>query len=119
MSLDDEYGDGGGYGGGSESSEGSGSGSTGEGGTATVMMMGYEFSEDITVAAGTVVTFLNHDGGAHTVTEGTDGVAAADAAFDEEVAAGGSVDITFDEPGAHNVTCLIHPTMNLVITVEG
>ena len=119
MSLEDEYGDGGEYGGGSESSGGSGSSSTGEGGTATVMMMGYEFSEDITVAAGTVVTFLNHDGGAHTVTEGTDGVAAADAEFDEEVAAGGSVDVTFDEPGTYNVTCLIHPTMNLVITVEG
>jgi plastocyanin len=121
MSLADEYGDGGAYGGGSDSSGGSAGGGNpaGDGETATVMMMGYEFSDDITVAAGTTVTFINHDGGAHTVTEGVDGVAASGAAFDEEVPAGGSVDIAFDEPGTYDVTCLIHPTMNMVVTVEG
>jgi plastocyanin len=83
-----------------------------------VMGMGFDFPDDITVSAGTTVTFINHDGGAHTVTEGTDGVASPDAAFDEEVAAGASAEIVFDEPGTYQVTCLIHPTMNMVVTVE-
>lgn len=119
MSLDDEYGRDA-YGGGSDSSGGDAAGgSDAGGGTATVMIMGFDFPADMTVAAGTTVTFVNHDAGAHTVTEGTDGVAAPDAAFDEEVPAGGMVEIVFDEPGTYDVTCLIHPTMNMVITVEG
>ena len=122
QSLDDEYGLGGGYGRGDSGSDASGSGDTGGGGsgaTTTVMIMGFDFPDDITVAAGTTVTFMNHDGGAHTVTEGSDGVADADAAFDQEVPAGGTIEINFDEPGAYHVTCQIHPTMNMVITVEG
>jgi plastocyanin len=114
QSLDDEYG----RGGGSGSSGGGGGSDAGGGDTATVMIMGFDFSDDITVAAGTTVTFVNHDGGAHTVTEGSDGVAAADAAFDEEVPAGGMVEVSFDEPGTYRVTCLIHPTMNMTVTVE-
>lgn len=121
QSLDDEYGGGGGYGGSGGSETGGGGTDAGDagGGTATVMMMGFDFSGDITVAAGTTVTFLNHDGGSHTVTEGTDGVAVADPVVDAEVPAGGSLDVTFDEPGTYHVTCEIHPTMNIVITVEG
>ncbi len=27
--------------------------------------------------------------------------------------------VTFDEAGTFNITCKIHPTMNMTITVEG
>jgi plastocyanin len=34
------------------------------------------------------------------------------------VPAGGMVEVSFDEPGTYRVTCLIHPTMNMTVTVE-
>jgi plastocyanin len=74
---------------------------------------------ELTVAAGTEVTFLNADGFTHTVTEGTDGQAVDDPIVDEEVEQNGSVSVTFDEPGTYNITCKIHSSMNLTITVEG
>ncbi len=43
--------------------------------------------EELTIAAGTEVQFVNADGFAHTVTEGTDGQAVADPIVDEEIAA--------------------------------
>lgn len=85
----------------------------------TVTISDFDFGDDITVPAGTTVTFANEDGAAHTVTEGTDGEAAVAAAFDEEVASGASVDVTFDEPGTYDVTCRFHSTMNMTVTVEG
>ena len=85
----------------------------------TVTISGSSFGDDITVPAGTTVTFNNEDSLPHTVTEGTDGEAAADAAFDNDVAAGASTEVTFDEPGTYDVTCRIHPSMNMTVTVEG
>ena len=32
---------------------------------------------------------------------------------------GVNVPVTFDEPGTYNITCKIHPSMNMTITVEG
>jgi plastocyanin len=75
--------------------------------------------EQLTIAAGTEVTFVNADGYAHTVTEGTDGVAVADPVVDEEVEQNGTVKVTFDEPGTYSITCKIHPSMLITITVEG
>lgn len=87
---------------------------------ATVTLTGFQFdTSELTVAAGTEVTFVNEDTAAHTVTEGEEGVAADGARFDEEIAGGATIEVTFDEPGTYNVTCLIHPTMNMTITVEG
>ncbi len=87
-------------------------------GTRVVMAgLDYEPSE-LTVSAGTTVLFVNDDSVAHTVTQGTDGSAEADAAFDEEVAPGESVEITFDEAGEISITCRFHPAMNMVVTVE-
>jgi plastocyanin len=74
---------------------------------------------ELTIAAGTEVTFVNADGFAHTVTEGTDGVAVADPIVDEEVEQSGTVKVTFDEPGTYHITCKIHSSMNITITVEG
>jgi plastocyanin len=69
----------------------------------------------LTIPAGTTVTFTDTSG--HTVTEGTDGVAVDDPIVDED--GGADVPVTFDEPGTYNITCKIHPEMNMTITVEG
>jgi len=74
---------------------------------------------ELTIPAGTEVTFLNADGFTHTVTEGTDGQPVDDPIVDEDIDQNGSVSVTFDEPGTYNITCKIHPSMNMTITVEG
>ena len=83
----------------------------------TMASLAYQPTE-LTVSVGTTVRFVNEDSVAHTVTDGTDGDADADAAFDEDVAAGESVEITFDEAGDVDITCRFHPAMNMVVHVE-
>ena len=75
--------------------------------------------EELTIAVGTEVTWVNADNFEHTVTEGTDGVAVEDPIVDEEVAQNGTVSVTFDEPGTYQFTCRIHPSMQMTIVVEG
>ena len=90
-----------------------------DGGATSVMLVNFEFDPgEITVSVGDTVTFMNHDSAPHTVTEGTNGNAADDARFDEEVAGGESVEVTFDEAGDYDVTCLFHANMNMVVHVE-
>jgi plastocyanin len=85
-----------------------------------VTLTDFAFSEgELTIASGTVVTFRNAGSAPHTVTQGTDGVEAADSTFDEQVAPGDEVEITFDEAGTFEVTCLLHPQMNMTVVVEG
>jgi len=75
---------------------------------------------DLTVSAGTEVVFINDDGFGHTITEGTDGDAVDDPIVDEEIdGGGGEVRVTFDEAGTFDITCEIHPSMQMTITVEG
>jgi plastocyanin len=82
----------------------------------SVSLAGNQFSpSSLTVAAGTTVTFT--DTATHTVTEGSDGVAVDDPIVDET--GGADIEVTFDEPGMYNITCKIHPEMNMTITVEG
>lgn len=86
---------------------------------ATVRLSRFAFdTEELTIAAGTEVTFVNADSAAHTVTEGTDGAAADDPIIDEELQQNGSAIFTFDEPGSYQITCLFHPSMNMTIIVE-
>ena len=73
----------------------------------------------LTVQAGDEVTFINNSGLPHTVTHGTSGRAVEDPAFDEPIGDGATVTITFDEPGTYDITCKIHPEMQMSITVEG
>lgn len=88
--------------------------------SASVALLRFQFSEEsVTIAAGGTITFSNGDSAAHTVTEGSNGAAAEGARFNEEVGGGASVDITFDEPGTYDVTCLFHPSMNMTVVVEG
>ena len=75
--------------------------------------------ELLTVAVGTEVTWVNDDSYDHTVTEGTDGDAVGDPIVDEPIAAGGTLSVTFDEPGTYDITCQIHPTMQMTVVVEG
>jgi plastocyanin len=75
---------------------------------------------ELTVAAGTTVTFTNPSSFPHTVTHGTGGRPADDAAFDEAISPdGGTVEITFDEPGTYDITCKLHPSMQMRVVVEG
>ncbi len=85
----------------------------------TVTITSSSFGDDFTISAGSTVVFVNNAGRNHTVTNGVDGVAAEDPLFDIQLADGESSDpITFDEPGTYDVTCTIHPSMQLTITVE-
>jgi plastocyanin len=86
----------------------------------SVMLMDFEYApEELTIPAGTTVSFMNMDQAPHTATHGTDGAPETDADFDVELAAGnGTGEHTFEEAGTYNVTCTIHPDMNMVITVE-
>jgi plastocyanin len=74
---------------------------------------------ELTITAGTTVLFLNADSYTHTVTEGTGGQAVDDPIVDREIAENRSVRVTFDEPGTYDITCKIHPSMQLTVTVEG
>jgi plastocyanin len=88
----------------------------GTGGGETVSMANTQFSpSSLTVPAGSTVTFTDTSG--HTVTEGTDGQPVEDPIVDEQ--GGSDIEVTFDEPGTYNITCKIHPSMNMTITVEG
>jgi plastocyanin len=73
---------------------------------------------ELTVSAGTTVLFLNADSYTHTVTEGSGGQAVDDPIVDREIAQNRSVRVTFDEPGTYEITCKIHPSMQMTITVE-
>ena len=74
---------------------------------------------ELTIPAGTTVLFLNADSYTHTVTEGTGGQAVDDPIVDREIAQNRSVRVTFEEPGTYDITCEIHPSMQLTVTVEG
>lgn len=107
----------------STSSAPSGSESTGPGASASgsavmVMISGSSFGPDLTIAAGTTVTFMNGDAFKHTAANGTNGTPAAGSLFDLQLEAGASGSYTFTEPGTYQVTCTLHPTMNMTITVQ-
>jgi plastocyanin len=87
--------------------------------TATVTISGFSFGADLTVEPGTTVTFVNEDDAPHTVTEGEGGQPAEGARFDQNVGAGGQTNVTFDEPGEYPITCKLHPSMQMTVTVEG
>ncbi len=87
-------------------------------GDTEIEIVGFAFGQqEITVPAGTTVTWVNSDGVGHTVTHGEDGQPAADVLFDEPIGAGESVAFTFDEAGTYTITCTIHPSMNMTVVV--
>ncbi|MEX0626450.1 MAG: plastocyanin/azurin family copper-binding protein [Chloroflexota bacterium] len=88
------------------------------GATTTSTIAALDFGPDLTVAAGSSVTWTNNDTVAHTATEGSNGVAAPNARFDLQLAVGASDSYTFTDAGTYQVTCTLHPTMNMTVTVE-
>jgi plastocyanin len=84
----------------------------------TVTITNSDFGPDPTIAAGTTVTWVNDDTLPHTATNGTNGKAASDSLFDLQLPIGGSASFTFAEAGSYPVTCTIHATMNMTITVQ-
>lgn len=89
---------------GSESSGGSGD---------AVEIVEFEYDpEEITVPAGTTVTFTNQDVAPHTAT-------ADDSSFDtENLEQGDSAEETFDEPGTYSYFCRFHVFMKGSVVVE-
>ena len=88
------------------------------GATATVTIANSNFGPDITVAPGTAVTFDNADSLPHTATEGSNGLKASDALFDLQLPVGKADSYTFADAGTYQVTCTLHPQMNMTITVQ-
>jgi plastocyanin len=88
------------------------------GAATTVEIANLTFGPDLTVAAGTDVTFTNKDTVPHTATEGSNGVAAPNARFNLQLPLGASASYTFADAGTYKVTCTIHLTMNMTITVQ-
>ena len=88
------------------------------GGGTTVAIVNLAFGPNLTVAPGTAVTFTNNDTVLHTATNGTDGNPAPSPLFDLQLPPGASESYTFADPGTYPVTCTVHPTMNMTITVQ-
>ena len=84
----------------------------------TVDIATLKFGPNVTVAAGTTVTWKNGDTVPHTATEGSNGVKAPNARFDVQLPVGASASFTFTAPGTYQVTCTLHPTMNMTVTVQ-
>lgn len=109
---------------GSDSNEESGNEESGNGSTVSLKLIAFK-PENITVAAGTALTWKNEDGTDHTVTSGTvsqqGGTATGgpDGMFESgTLKAGGDFSFTFKTPGTYAYFCRLHPaTMRGQVTV--
>lgn len=80
--------------------------------TDAVTIKNMAFSPDnITIKAGSTVTWTNNDSTVHTVTA-NDGSFASDS-----LANGKSYSHTFNTPGTYKYRCVIHPSMTGIVTV--
>lgn len=87
---------------------------TGEAAGSGVTIHDFAFNPgDITVAAGTTVTWNNGDGVSHTTTSDDDVWNSG------SLSSGDTFEVVFDEPGVYAYHCNIHRTMTGTITVEG
>ena len=84
----------------------------------TTVQWGFLSQGTATIKAGQTVGFRNPDDGPATVTEGTNGTAAADACIDEQVAGGYSLRVTFYQPGDYDLFCRFVHDMHTVIHVQ-
>ena len=71
--------------------------------------------EELHVAAGAALTFVNHDPYAHTVTSKDGDPAAFDSGDLGEEA---TFEVSFDRPGTYRYFCRIHPTMRATVVVD-
>jgi plastocyanin len=81
----------------------------------------------VTIPAGTDVRFSNPAAGiTHVLCIGANATCTPDATAPAELtardglilAAGQLQDVTFDTPGTYKIACMLHPGMNLTVTVE-
>ncbi len=94
-----------------------GTGGTDE--TATVEIVNFDFDPvELTVSAGTEVTFTNLDAFSHTVTAGTGDAPMPDDFDSGRLPEGTSFQFAFDEPGTYVYYCELHPAMEASIIVE-
>ncbi len=80
--------------------------------TVSVVINNFAFSpQQLTVKAGTKVTWKNNDSVAHTVTSNS-------GAFDSgTLNTGASYSFTFSTPGTYSYHCMIHPNMTATVVV--
>ena len=86
--------------------------------SASINLENSAFGAAVTITAGQAVAFVNSDSVPHTVTEGTNGKAVADACVDEPIAAGETENVTFSTAGDYDITCKIHPNMHTQVHVQ-
>ena len=80
---------------------------------AMVVMKNFDFSPmEVTVSAGSTVTWKNMDGEPHTVAS-ADGLFRSPALDEND-----TYSFKFDKPGVYKYVCSIHPKMMAVITVK-
>jgi plastocyanin len=90
-----------------------GLGSVPANGPAEVKIDNYSFMPgDLTVAAGTTVTWVNHDDVPHTV-RNNDGTMKSKALDTDD-----KFSMTFDKPGTYEYFCSIHPKMTAKVVVK-
>lgn len=108
------------------------SGSGGSGGSAnstssnTVTLGATNFDQHkITIKAGTPLTFDNTNGAFHQLCLGTDMHCNMSATGPKDlegsgfqISPGQKHTVTFDTPGTYDITCTIHVSMNLTVTVQ-
>jgi plastocyanin len=81
----------------------------------TVTQKGLQFSvEDLSVAKGQVVVFVNDDRTAHNITVSGEGVS-LNGGLQQP---GAEFKVPFGKPGTYQVSCGIHPKMKLSVTVK-
>ena len=89
-------------------------GDSAAGGTESVTIKDNTFSPaDVTVAAGSTVTWTSNDTVPHTVAFDDDG-----ATDSEELNEGDTHSVTFDTAGEYSYVCTIHPDMKAKVTVS-
>jgi plastocyanin len=82
-------------------------------GPAEVKIDNYSFMPgDLTVSAGTTVTWVNHDDVPHTV-RNNDGTIKSKALDTDD-----KFSMTFDKPGTYEYFCSIHPKMTAKVVVK-
>jgi plastocyanin len=96
--------------------------------SATIMITEDGFATTaLTIKAGTSVTFTDvSDGESHFLTTGMHGTHANESGAPSqltpitglEIDPGQTIPITFAVPGTYQITCTIHPTMNVTISVH-
>jgi plastocyanin len=78
----------------------------------------FHFGDPVTIKVGQAVAFTNGAGESHTITEGTNGTAVADACVDVRISINTTVIVTFYQLGTYQITCRPHPSMQTSVIVQ-